>query len=81
MSDEQMFGVILVVFIGALILALVALAVCVWFRILGKTGYNPWLAFLILVPFGNLALLLVLAFAEWPVNRELADLRRRLESA
>lgn len=80
MSDEQMFGLILVMFIGVCVLALIALVVFVWFRILGKTGYSPWLAFLILVPLGNLALLLVLAFAEWPVTRQLADLRRRLDS-
>jgi hypothetical protein len=81
MSDEQAFTVMVVVFIGVCVLALIALTVFVWFRILGKTGYSPWLAFLILVPLGNLVLPLVLAFSEWPISRELANLRKRLESA
>ncbi len=34
--------------------------------IVGKTGFHPLLGLLILVPVGNIALVLFLAFADWP---------------
>lgn len=37
-----------------------------WF-ICRKAGFSEWLSLLILVPFGNLILLYVLAFSEWKV--------------
>jgi hypothetical protein len=45
---------------------LVAIVVPVWF-ICKKAGFSPWLAFLVIVPFGGLVLLYVLAFADWKV--------------
>jgi hypothetical protein len=38
-------------------------------RIVGKTGFHPLFGILILVPIGNLALVLFLAFADWPALR------------
>lgn len=81
MSDQQVFGVLLVLFIAACVAAVIALFVWFWYRILSKAGYSGWLGLLILVPFGNLALALVLAFGEWPITRELVELRRRLDTA
>ncbi|MGV8084207.1 MAG: hypothetical protein AB2L09_11335 [Coriobacteriia bacterium] len=46
---------------------LLALYIWIFWRILGKAGYSPWLSLLNLVPFGMLAILLVLAFGRWPV--------------
>lgn len=37
-----------------------------WF-ICKKAGFSPWLSLLVIVPFGGLILLYVLAFAEWKV--------------
>ena len=37
-----------------------------WF-ICKKAGFSPWLALLNIIPFGNLILIYVLAFAEWKV--------------
>lgn len=50
-------------------LILVGLAIVivpVWF-ICKKAGFSPWFSLLCAVPLGNLALLYVLAFAEWKV--------------
>jgi len=52
------------------ILILVGLAVVIlpcWF-ICKKAGFSPWLSLLNVVPFGQLILLYVLAFAEWKVQ-------------
>ena len=59
----MMFGPIV------LIVAVVALAILLipfWF-ICRKAGFSPWLTLLNLIPFGNLVLIYVLAFAEWKV--------------
>lgn len=37
-----------------------------WF-ICKKAGFSPWLSLLNIVPFGNLILIYVLAFADWKV--------------
>ncbi len=37
-----------------------------WF-ICKKAGFSPWLSFVYLIPFGNLVLYYILAFADWKV--------------
>lgn len=66
--------VALTVFVG-----LAAFAALVWWRILSKTGHSGWLGLLMLVPIANVVLILILAFGEWPIHRELSDLRLRSE--
>ncbi len=51
------------------IIILVAIAIVIvpfWF-ICKKAGFSPWLSLLNVVPFGNLILIYVLAFAQWKV--------------
>jgi len=56
-----------------------ALALTIWitWRIMAKTGYSGALALLCLVPFGSLALMLLLAFGDWPVLRDLRAQRQQ----
>jgi hypothetical protein len=42
---------------------------------LAKTGYGGPLGLLMVVPIANLVLLLVLAFGEWPVEKEVHRLQ------
>jgi hypothetical protein len=39
-------------------------------RICGKAGFSPWLGVAALIPVANLALLLFLAFAKWPSQKQ-----------
>lgn len=48
-----------------LLVTLVAPAVIFW-RIFGKAGFSPYLSLLMALPFFNLFLLMMLAFAPWP---------------
>ena len=51
------------------ILILIGLAIVIvptWF-VCKKAGFSPWLSLLVVVPFGGLVLLYVLAFADWKV--------------
>ncbi len=67
---QQMVQHIVMTFIAILpILILIGLAIYIvpfWF-ICKKAGFSPWLSLLNIVPLGNLALIYVLAFADWKV--------------
>jgi hypothetical protein len=49
-----------------MLVGLIIVIVPCWF-ICKKAGFSPWLSLLNLVPFGQVVLLYVLAFAEWKV--------------
>lgn len=68
-------GLILCYFV--FVIVLVAFMIFVYYKIFQKTGNSGWLALLMLVPLVNLGLILYLAFSDWPVLRELRDLRAR----
>ena len=44
-------------------------------RIIQKAGYSGWWVLMAIVPIGNLIMLGLFAFKEWPAQRELAYLR------
>jgi hypothetical protein len=44
-------------------------------KILSKAGYSPWYCLLLLIPIVNLIMLLVFAFSDWPVDKELRRYR------
>jgi hypothetical protein len=62
-------------FIGIISIVLLVLAIVIWWRIFSKAGYNGALSLLMFVPIANLIMLLILAFAEWPILTELNQLR------
>jgi len=57
-----MFPIILIMIIIGVAIILIPF----WF-ICKKAGFSPWLALLNIIPFGNLVLIYVLAFADWKV--------------
>jgi uncharacterized membrane protein YhaH (DUF805 family) len=57
-------------------LAVTVFVIILWWRIFSRAGYSGALSLLILIPgVGALIMLLILAFGEWPVRRELDHLR------
>jgi uncharacterized membrane protein YhaH (DUF805 family) len=48
----------------------------IYVRIVRRTGYSGWWVLMALVPIGNLVVLCLFAFKEWPIQQELAYLRR-----
>jgi hypothetical protein len=57
-------------------LAVIALTIVVYCKIFAKAGF-PWaLGLLQLLPAVNLVMLIYLAFADWPVQRELRQLKQ-----
>ena len=47
----------------------------VWWKIVKRTGYHGALGLLLLVPIVNIVFMLILAFKEWPIQRELRALK------
>lgn len=77
-NAEQIARVIslpLVIFIVFMVFAVVVVSVLIWCKIFSKTGYSWAMGLIVLVPFGNLILMLILAFSDWPVLKELRFLK------
>jgi len=61
-------------------LSLVGLVVFMWayVRIIQKAGYSGWHVLWMFVPIVNVIMILVFAFAEWPVTRRIKELEGRV---
>ena len=75
MNSTLLGSGIIVIFISLFILAIVCIVGFIWWRIVSKTGYHGALGLLMLIPIANLIMILVLAFSEWPVEKELKQLK------
>src|SRR5204863_4585217 len=62
-------------------LAMLVLALFIWGTIFKKAGYSFWMSLLMLIPLVNVIWLLVFAFSEWPIHKELAMFRSRYGAA
>jgi len=77
MREEEIFA-LMTSFVGcSFVLIILALVVIVWWRIFAKTGYGGPFGLLMLIPLVNLVMMFVLAFAKWPIEKELEELRRQ----
>lgn len=59
----------------AIYAVLLVLMVAVYTAIIRKAGYSGWYVLLMFIPIVNLVMLVVFAFAEWPITRELRAAR------
>jgi len=59
-------------------LAFFVLGIIINWKIWSKAGFNGALSLLMFVPLLNFIMICVLAFSEWPVRRELEQLRAQL---
>ncbi len=66
----MMFGF----FVGLIVVAIKVLIFC---KIFSKAGYSWALGLLILVPIANIIMAFYLAFADWPVQKELRKLKQQ----
>ena len=73
----MVFGLVMV-FFGLLFFALTTLISC---KIFSKAGYSWAMGLLMLVPIVNFIMLLVLAFSDWPVQKELRLLKQPVPPA
>ncbi len=74
-SIAAFFGVYLII-----ILAIFILSCVMWYKIFSKAGYSGWRFLWLFVPIANLVILIMFAFSEWPILRELNALRMQRQS-
>jgi hypothetical protein len=72
---QEFIGLTTVIVLVATVLYFIGL---IWWKIFSKAGHRGVLGLLMLVPFLNLIMLCVLAFGEWPIERELSHTRKLL---
>jgi uncharacterized membrane protein YhaH (DUF805 family) len=81
MSDQNSSALAAMAAAYGLVVSLVALGFVVltlvvnW-RVASKAGYSGVLSLLMLVPFVNFIILLIFAFAKWPIERQLEQYAR-----
>ena len=71
------FSIIFLIFMIPLVLIIVAVKILIFCKIFSRAGYSWALGLLMLVPIANIIMLCVLAFAEWPIQRELRSYRQQ----
>ena len=65
---------VLIIVIG-LVVAFSILMMVPWFFIYKKAGFHPAMGCLMFLPIVNVVMMFVLAFTEWPIERELRNQR------
>jgi hypothetical protein len=68
---------IVICIIALALLVVVPIKLLISCMIFHKAGYSWALGLLMLIPIANLILIFVLAFGDWPVRRELRQLKQR----
>jgi len=71
------FGIIMLLVWLLFIVISTVIGIIIYCKLFSKAGY-PWaLGLLILVPIANIVVLFYLAFADWPILKELRQLRQQ----
>lgn len=73
------FVVILAIFVIFLTLIVVIITTLIFCKIFSKAGYCWALGLLMLVPIANIIMPFVLAFGDWPIQKELRLLKQQQE--
>ena len=72
--------VILTLVVLLIVLAVtIVLTAVIWCKLFSKAGYHWTRGLLMLVPIANIIMPFILAFGEWPIQKELQHLRQRLD--
>ncbi len=75
------FLLLLLVLISFTVIVVTAIKILVFCKIFSKAGYSWAIGLLVLIPVATLIMVLFLAFADWPVRRELGKLKQQVEKS
>jgi len=78
LQDNPVFVIVMISLIILLVVVANLISVLIFCKIFSKTGYHWAFGLLTIVPVANLLVPFFLAFADWPVQKELRELRQRL---
>lgn len=71
------FGGIFIIFMIFFALFMTIIQIVAFCKIFSKAGFNWALGLLMLVPIANIVMFFYLAFAEWPIQRELSSYKQQ----
>ena len=77
-QDNPVFVIVLISLIGLMVVVSNLITILIFCRIFAKAGYHWAFGLLVIVPVANLIVPFFLAFADWPAQKELRELRQRL---
>ncbi|MFA5239224.1 MAG: hypothetical protein WC476_05885 [Phycisphaerae bacterium] len=83
-SGSEMAPVFALVFtflVVVIVLVAIAIKLIICCKIFSKAGYSWALGLLMLVPIANIIMAFYLAFADWPVRKELRELKQKQDNA
>jgi hypothetical protein len=72
---------LLILFASFVLFVVTAIKILVFCKIFSKAGYSWALGLLMLVPIANIIMAFFLAFADWPVCKEVRKLKQQLEKS
>jgi len=75
------FGTIFTIFIIFFALIITVIQIVAFCKIFSKAGFSWALGLLMLVPIANIVMFFFLAFADWPILRELRSYRQQNQMA
>ena len=75
------FGAIFMIIMMFFVLILTVIQILAFCKIFSKAGFSWALGLLMLVPIANIVMFFFLAFAEWPIQRELRSYRQQNQTA
>jgi hypothetical protein len=71
------FAALLTMLIVFMVLVIIAIKLLIFCKIFSKAGYSWALGLLMMIPIANIIMAFFLAFADWPVRRELRRLKQQ----
>jgi uncharacterized membrane protein len=77
---ETVFGVLLILLGILVFLVATAITLLIWCKLFGKAGYSWALGLLMILPIVNIIMPFFLAFADWPIRKELRRLKQQQET-
>jgi len=75
------FIMLLILFASFVLFVVTAIKILVFCKIFSKAGYSWALGLLMLVPIANIIMAFFLAFADWPICKEVRKLKQQLEKS
>jgi uncharacterized membrane protein YhaH (DUF805 family) len=71
------FAILIAFLVAFIVLVILAVKLLICCKIFSNAGYSWALGLLILIPIVNIIMAFYLAFADWPVNKELRLLKQK----
>ena len=78
---DTILAVLIILFSILIFLIATAITLLIWCKVFSKAGYSWAFGLLMLVPIANIIMAFFLAFADWPVHKELRRLKKQQEQS